>query len=149
MSDKIRTTHLERRAAIYLRQSTLKQVHEDRESTVRQYALRQRAVELGWSSERIDVIDEDLGQSGSSASWRSGFQRLAEIAAELNRRGLSTGVNRPWGVKAIRWVRSRRLHLRRQPAPPQAGRPPDRRDDGLYSVRGVANLFGVTDGIVC
>jgi len=81
MTDKIRTTHLERRAAIYLRQSTLKQVHEHRESTARQYALRQRATELGWPAERIDVIDEDLGQSGSSASWRSGFQRLAEDVA--------------------------------------------------------------------
>jgi len=81
MTDKIQTTHLERRAAIYLRQSTLKQVHEHRESTARQYALRQRATELGWSPERIDVIDQDLGQSGSSASWRSGFQRLAEDVA--------------------------------------------------------------------
>jgi DNA invertase Pin-like site-specific DNA recombinase len=81
MSDKIQTTHLERRAVVYLRQSTLKQVHEHRESTVRQYALRQRALELGWSAEQIDIIDEDLGRSGTSAVGRAGFQRLAEQIA--------------------------------------------------------------------
>jgi DNA invertase Pin-like site-specific DNA recombinase len=81
MSDKVRATHLERRAVVYLRQSTLRQVHEHRESTARQYALHQRALELGWPAERIDIIDEDLGQSGSSASWRTGFQQLAEDVA--------------------------------------------------------------------
>jgi len=78
MNDKIRPTHLDRRGTVYLRQSTLKQVHEHRESTARQYALRERAIELGWPAERVDVIDEDLGQSGSSAEQRTGFQRLAE-----------------------------------------------------------------------
>lgn len=67
---------------VYLRQSTMKQVHEHRESTARQYALRERAVELGWSSEDVETIDEDLGQSGSGASWRSGFKRLAESVAQ-------------------------------------------------------------------
>jgi DNA invertase Pin-like site-specific DNA recombinase len=81
MNEKIRSTHLERRAAVYLRQSTLKQVHEHRESTTRQYALRQRAVALGWDEERVDVIDDDLGQSGASSDWREGFQRLAESVA--------------------------------------------------------------------
>jgi DNA invertase Pin-like site-specific DNA recombinase len=81
MSEKILAAHLERRATVYLRQSTLKQVHEHRESTARQYALRQRAVDLGWQLERIDVIDDDLGQSGSSAAWREGFQRLAADVA--------------------------------------------------------------------
>ncbi|HEX5747207.1 MAG TPA: recombinase family protein [Archangium sp.] len=81
MSDKIQATHLERRAIVYLRQSTLKQVHEHRESTARQYALRQRAQELGWPAERIDVLDEDLGQSGAGTAWRAGFQRLAEDVA--------------------------------------------------------------------
>ncbi len=47
MNEKIRATHLERRAIVYLRQSTLKQVHEHHESTARQYALQQRALELG------------------------------------------------------------------------------------------------------
>jgi DNA invertase Pin-like site-specific DNA recombinase len=81
MSDKIQATHLERRAIVYLRQSTLKQVHEHRESTARQYALRQRAQELGWPAERIELIDEDLGQSGAGTAWRSGFQRMAEQVA--------------------------------------------------------------------
>lgn len=81
MNEKVQATHLERRATIYLRQSTLRQVHEHHESTARQYALRQRALELGWPAERIEVIDEDLGQSGSSATWRAGFQRLAEDVA--------------------------------------------------------------------
>lgn len=81
MSEKILPTHLERRATVYLRQSTLKQVHEHRESTARQYALKQRAVDLGWPSDCVDVIDADLGQSGSSTAWREGFQRLAEDVA--------------------------------------------------------------------
>lgn len=81
MIDKIQRTHLERKAIVYLRQSTLKQVHEHPESTSRQYALQQRAVVLGWAVERIDVIDDDLGQSGSSADDRIGFQRLAADVA--------------------------------------------------------------------
>ncbi len=81
MSDKIQSIHLDRRATVYLRQSTLKQVYENRESTRRQYALRQRAADLGWPDDRIDVIDDDLGQSGSSTEKRSGFQRLAEDIA--------------------------------------------------------------------
>ncbi|PTL74904.1 recombinase family protein [Vitiosangium sp. GDMCC 1.1324] len=81
MNDKVRATHLERRAVVYLRQSTLSQVHEHRESTARQYALRQRALELGWPPERIEIIDEDMGQSGTSADWRAGFQRMAEDVA--------------------------------------------------------------------
>jgi DNA invertase Pin-like site-specific DNA recombinase len=78
MNAKLLATHLERRAVVYLRQSTLKQVHDNRESTSRQYALRDRAVALGWSDERIQVIDEDLGKSGARTEGRTGFQRLAE-----------------------------------------------------------------------
>jgi DNA invertase Pin-like site-specific DNA recombinase len=81
MNGKILPTHLDRRAAVYLRQSTLKQVHAHRESTTRQYALQDRAKELGWAADRIDVIDEDLGQSGASTERRPGFQRLAENIA--------------------------------------------------------------------
>ena len=63
-----------------MRQSTLRQVFENTESTKRQYALRQRAVALGWPDERIIVIDSDLGQSGASAADREGFQKLvAEV----------------------------------------------------------------------
>ncbi|HKY40340.1 MAG TPA: recombinase family protein [Polyangiaceae bacterium] len=81
MKDKITASHLERRATVYLRQSTLKQVLEHRESTARQYDLRERAVTLGWSAQQVDVIDDDLGQSGSSTLARDGFQRLAQDVA--------------------------------------------------------------------
>ncbi len=81
MNEKILATHLERRAAVYLRQSTLKQVHENRESTARQYALRQRAIDLGWPADNVEVIDNDLGQSGSGTQGRAGFQHLAEDVA--------------------------------------------------------------------
>lgn len=73
---KIRPTHLQRDAFLYVRQSTLQQVMHNTESTQRQYALRQRALVLGWSSEQVHVIDCDLGQSGASATDRAGFQEL-------------------------------------------------------------------------
>jgi DNA invertase Pin-like site-specific DNA recombinase len=79
MSDasKINASHLRRRAFVYLRQSSAAQVEHNRESTKRQYALASRATELGWSSQQVTVIDEDLGLSGSGAVERSGFARLA------------------------------------------------------------------------
>jgi DNA invertase Pin-like site-specific DNA recombinase len=80
-ASKILSNHLERTAVVYLRQSTLKQVYEHRESTNRQYALRNRAVALGWPEERVLVIDEDLGHSGSSTVGRTGFHRLADDVA--------------------------------------------------------------------
>jgi len=73
---KVRPSHLKRDAYLYVRQSTLRQVLENQESTKRQYGLRERAVALGWPVERVVVIDDDLGQSGASASGREGFQRL-------------------------------------------------------------------------
>ncbi len=79
MSDahqKVTPRHLRRTAYLYVRQSTLRQVLENTESTARQYALRQRAVALGWSQEQIIVIDSDQGQSGASTTGRDGFQRL-------------------------------------------------------------------------
>jgi len=82
MMSKIRRCHLERRAVVYLRQSTLKQVCENRESTKRQYALRDRAIALGWPPRSVEVIDEDLGQSGASTDARPGFQRLAKGVAD-------------------------------------------------------------------
>ena len=66
---KIAARHLKRNAYLYIRQSTLRQVVEHTESTQRQYALRQRAVALGWPMDKIIVIDSDLGQSG--AAWES------------------------------------------------------------------------------
>jgi DNA invertase Pin-like site-specific DNA recombinase len=77
---KVQTSHLKRNAYLYVRQSTLRQVFENTESTKRQYGLRQRAIALGWSEARIIVIDSDLGQSGASSADREGFQRLvAEV----------------------------------------------------------------------
>jgi DNA invertase Pin-like site-specific DNA recombinase/uncharacterized protein YndB with AHSA1/START domain len=73
---KIRADHLERRAFVYVRQSTNFQVVHHRESTERQYNLRQRAIDLGWRAPAVDVVDEDQGQSATSAEHRTGFQRL-------------------------------------------------------------------------
>src|SRR3989442_546142 len=72
---KIAATHLQRQAYLYIRQSTLRQVLENTESTKRQYALRERAVALGWPLDRVVVIDSDLGQSGADRD-RLGFQQL-------------------------------------------------------------------------
>lgn len=71
----VNVDHLTRKAYLYVRQSSLRQLVDNQESTQRQYALKQRAVALGWPSEMIEVIDEDLGQSGVW-SGRTGFQRL-------------------------------------------------------------------------
>jgi DNA invertase Pin-like site-specific DNA recombinase len=73
---KVQAAHLKRNAYLYVRQSTLRQVFENTESTKRQYGLRQRAIALGWPEDRIIVIDTDLGQSGASSADREGFQRL-------------------------------------------------------------------------
>lgn len=77
---KLKTTHLERSAYLYIRQSTLRQVYENTESTKRQYALKKKAVALGWPEDSIITIDNDLGQSGSSSENREGFKKLvAEV----------------------------------------------------------------------
>jgi DNA invertase Pin-like site-specific DNA recombinase len=73
---KVQPHHLERDAYLYIRQSSMRQVIENIESTKRQYALRSRAIALGWRDEQIIVIDNDQGESGASAAWRQGFQRL-------------------------------------------------------------------------
>jgi len=73
---KVNAGHLKRNAYLYVRQSTIRQVLENTESTKRQYALQQRAIALGWAVEQIVVIDSDLGQSGASAADREGFQKL-------------------------------------------------------------------------
>jgi DNA invertase Pin-like site-specific DNA recombinase len=73
---KVQPRHLERGAYLYIRQSSMRQVLENVESTKRQYALRNRAIALGWHDDQIIVIDNDQGESGASAAWREGFQRL-------------------------------------------------------------------------
>jgi len=88
---KVTARHLRRNAYLYVRQSTMRQVFENTESTQRQYALRQRAVTLGWPNERVIVIDSDLGLSGTSATDRQGFQKLvAEVG--LGRAGIVLGL---------------------------------------------------------
>jgi DNA invertase Pin-like site-specific DNA recombinase len=78
---KIQPTHTQRAACVYIRQSTPGQVEHNRESTARQYALAERASQLGWSKEQVVIIDEDLGLSGSSTDKRSGFARLTSEVA--------------------------------------------------------------------
>src|SRR3954454_10518174 len=75
-SELVTPTHLARKAVVYIRQSTPHQIVSNQESLRLQYALRQRARELGWHDADIDVIDADLGQSGASAAQRSGFKEL-------------------------------------------------------------------------
>jgi DNA invertase Pin-like site-specific DNA recombinase len=91
MHQKVTANHLKRNAYLYVRQSTLRQVLENSESTKRQYALRQSAVALGWPMERIIVIDNDLGLSGASAIDREGFQKLvAEVG--IGKAGIVLGL---------------------------------------------------------
>jgi hypothetical protein len=75
-SSKVSAAHLRRGAYLYVRQSTIKQVLTNTESTLRQYDLRGRAIAFGWSSDQIIVIDTGQGHSGASAADREGFQRL-------------------------------------------------------------------------
>jgi DNA invertase Pin-like site-specific DNA recombinase len=87
---KVKATHLKRNAYLYVRQSTLRQVFENTESTERQYALRQQAVALGWQHDRVVVIDTDLGQSGA-ATDREGFQKLV-TEVSMDRAGIVLGL---------------------------------------------------------
>ena len=88
---KVTPRHLERDAYLYIRQSTPRQVVENTESTQRQYALRDRAVMLGWPLERIHILDCDLGKSGSQSAGRDGFQKLVSEVA-LGKAGLVMGL---------------------------------------------------------
>ena len=88
---KVTPQHLEHDAYLYIRQSTPRQVLENTESTQRQYALRDRALALGWPLERIHVLDCDLGKSGSQSAGRDGFQKLVSEVA-LGKAGLVMGL---------------------------------------------------------
>src|ERR1700677_2419209 len=76
VQQKVTASHLARKAYLYVRQSTLRQVIENTESTKRQYALREKALALGWPVDSITVVDKDLGQSGAQSADREGFQQL-------------------------------------------------------------------------
>src|SRR5262249_1352810 len=89
-SEKIRRSHPDRLAVVYVRQSTQRQVLENRESTDLQYKLTRKAEEPGWRPDRVLGIDDDLGHSGSSAADRAGFPRLfSEVG--VNHGGLILG----------------------------------------------------------
>ena len=88
---KVQSHHLERGAYLYVRQSSMRQVIENTESTKRQYALRSRATALGWREDRIIVIDSDQGESGASAAWREGFQHLVTEVG-MGRAGIVMGL---------------------------------------------------------
>jgi DNA invertase Pin-like site-specific DNA recombinase len=80
-NDKIKPTHLQRQAYVYVRQSTAAQVQRNRESTDRQYKLVDRAVHLGWPRRQVKTIDEDMAQSGSGTAERSGFVKVTTEVA--------------------------------------------------------------------
>ena len=107
-SQKVTASQLKRSAFLYIRQSTPRQVLEHTESTARQYALRKRAVALGWQEEQVIVIDSDLGQSGASAVDREGFQKLV-VEVSMGRAGIVRGSRfhvlrgtRPIGIACLR-----------------------------------------------
>jgi Resolvase, N terminal domain len=81
LSSKVKSTHLARKAIVYIRQSTAYQVLNNRESTDRQYSLDRRAVQLGWPAECVVIVDEDQGLSGQTAAGRSGFAYLLSQVA--------------------------------------------------------------------
>ena len=91
-SELVKPTHLARRAVVYIRQSTPHQVVSNQESLRLQYALQQRAKELGWHEADIDVIDADLGLSGASAAQRSGFKEMVGRVG-LNEVGLILSID--------------------------------------------------------
>ena len=83
MNSKIQIQHRQKMAYVYLRQSTMAQVHHHQESTQRQYALKDRALELGWPPDQIRVLDADLGQSGTQMNQRQDFKTLvADVSLE-------------------------------------------------------------------
>ncbi|WP_226951498.1 recombinase family protein [Rhizobium terrae] len=101
LTEKIQSRHHDRQAIVYVRQSTVRQVEHNRESTRLQYALTDRACRLGWRRDQITVIDDDLGRSGASVLDRPGFQRLvAEVG--LGHVGMVIG------IEVSRLARSRR-----------------------------------------
>ncbi len=88
---KIETTHLQRVAIIYLRQSRPHQVEYNRESTQRQYALVDRALALGWARAQIIIVDDDLGLSGDGVTERSGFSNMT-VKVALGEVGIILGI---------------------------------------------------------
>jgi len=98
---KLKPWHLERKAIVYVRQSSPQQVVDHQQSTARQYGLVDRAAALGWPQAQVVVIDDDLGKSGQTAEGRPGFQRLlAEVA--LDRVGVIFGLEMSWLARSCK-----------------------------------------------
>jgi DNA invertase Pin-like site-specific DNA recombinase len=76
MNDKVKNHHLKRLACLYIRQSSPQQLVENVESKHRQYALKERAITLGWKNEQVQIIDSELGKSAAGFGDREGFQQL-------------------------------------------------------------------------
>src|SRR5207253_7176580 len=94
--NKIKAVHRQRAALVYIRQSTASQVEHNRESTARQYALAERACDLGWAKEQVMVIDEDLAITGSIVGHRRAFNRIilaVEFIGHVNAEFLSLSIN--------------------------------------------------------
>src|ERR1700760_4208412 len=93
ISDKVRPHHLQRKAILYVRQSSAHQVLHNRESSALQYAMRDRLMALGWSE--IEVVDDDLGRSAAGTVVRAGFERMvAEVCLGKVGAGAAPGVSR-------------------------------------------------------
>ena len=81
MNTTISEQHLSKTAYVYVRQSTLAQVRHHQESTERQYALREKALDMGWSEPSVQILDGDLGKSGAQITGREDFKTLvAEVS---------------------------------------------------------------------
>ena len=99
MSEKIRPHHLERKAILYVRQSSAHQVLHNRESSALQYAMRDRLTALGWS--RIETVDDDLGRSAAGGVARAGFDRMWPRSASGRSAPLRRGRSRASPATAV------------------------------------------------
>ena len=141
ISDKVRPHHLERKAILYVRQSSAHQVLHNRESSALQYAMRDRLSALGWSE--VEVIDDDLGRSAAGGVQRAGFERMvAEVCLGK--------VGAVCAREVSRFARnSRDWHQRRSDCqPPQPQRSQDRQRQSLDPrARHIATLLSPDPGV--
>ena len=97
MNTTINEQHLSKTAYVYVRQSTLAQVRHHQESTERQYALKEKALQLGWNDSTVQILDRDLGKSGAQITGREDFKTLVaevsmgQVGAAFCAGGLATG----------------------------------------------------------
>ena len=100
----VKARHLERRALVYVRQSSPKQVETNRESADRQYALRRRAEELGWRPEQIETVDEDQG----TTQWHSFKDGIAFVLSGLGEAVNQSAVSGSAGLRSLHFLDGRR-----------------------------------------